>query len=215
MSVIRKREVSQQGHRHESLLGRVIHQLKITSMLKKGTAVDKGFDPFTIPWADEREALEEFSLFIKRELYPLFGSLFKMGTFASYKEEAILDVLIYMAINETTSENGARAFKDEYKKESPSPRTIRCRLGKMEFSEVVSAFSEANKRILSFFQTQKDFDVPVLLAIDPTHVPCYGKRRKYACGMKRERGTNYGYKYGACVAAGRGGDLTYSGHDTV
>ena len=201
--------LSQQSHtQKDPLLGRVIERLKITSMFRKGTGGNKGFDPFTISWEDEGKALGEFSLFIKKELYPVLGPLFKVGTFAAYKEEAILDVLIYMAINGVTSENGARTFKEEYKRECPSPRTIRYRLGKMEFSEVVSAFLEANKKLLSYFKKQKKFNVPVLLPIDPTHIPCYGKRKKYACGMKRKRGTNYGYKNAACAVSAAGARVT-------
>ncbi|MBU7028407.1 MAG: transposase [Theionarchaea archaeon] len=39
----------------------------------------------------------------------------------------------------------------------------------------------------------------VLLSIDITYIHFYGKRRKYACGMERDRGTNYGYKYASAV----------------
>ena len=187
----------------EPLLGRVIERLKITSIFREGIRGNKGFDPFTISWADKGEALDEFSLFIKRELYPVLGPLFKVGAFAAYKEEALLDVLMYMAIHGVTSENGARSFKEEYK-EGPSPRTIRYRLENMDLFEVISAYLEANEKILSYFKKKKKFDNPCFLPLDPTHIPCYGKRKKYACGMKRERGTNYGYKNGVCVVAAPG-----------
>jgi len=151
VSNIRIRELSQQSQqRKESLLGRVINQLKITSIPWKDTDVNKGFDPFSLSWGDEEEALQEFSLFIKKELYPVLGPLFKVGELATYKKEDILDILIYMVVNGVTSENGAKAFKAEYKREGPSSRTIRYRLEKLEFSEVQSAFLEANEKILSF-----------------------------------------------------------------
>ena len=127
--------------------------------------------------------------------------MFKVSPLATYKEDAILDVIVYMAINRVTSENGARAFKDEYKK-GPSPRTIRYRLEKLKLSQVESAFLEGNKKILSFFKDQekkkkissifkkkkkkKDKHL-VLISIDTTHKPYYGKRLKYACGMKKDR----------------------------
>jgi hypothetical protein len=200
----RKLGLSQQSHLlKEPLLGRVIERFTITSLFREGIRGNKGFDPFTISWADKGEALDEFSLFIKRELYPILGRLFKVGAFATYKEEAILDVLVYQAIHGVTSENGARAFKEEYKK-GPSPRTIRYRLEKMKLSEVLSAFLEANEKILFYFKKKKRLDNSVLLPLDPTHIPCYGKRKKYACGMKRKRGTNYGYKNGVSVVAAPG-----------
>jgi hypothetical protein len=193
--------LSQQSNKlKKPLLGRVIERLRITSIFREDVKGNKGFDPFTISWADWGEALDEFSLFIKKELYPVLGPLFKVGDYATYTEETILDVLIYMAIHGVTSENGARAFKEEHGK-GPSPRTIRYRLGKLELSEVVSAFLKANEKILSYFEKKKKFDNPVFCPIDPTHIPCYGKRKKYACGMKRERGTNYGYKNAVCVVA--------------
>ena len=217
MSNIKIGELSQQSQeQRESLLGKVIERLKITCTWK-GKEVCKGFDPFTISWRDEGKALEEFCLFIKKELYPLLGPLFKVGPLALYTEDVILDVIMYMAVNGVTSENGANAFKKEYKKESPSPRTIRYRLGKLEFLEVESAFLEANKKILSYFKQkqkknnkilsvfkQETFEAPVLLSLDITHTPCYGKRRKHACGMKRDKGTNYGYKYGSVVVSAPG-----------
>ena len=153
--------LSQQSHPLKGpLLGWVIERLKITSRFREGIRGNKGFDPFTISWVDKEEALDEFSLFIKKELYPVLGPLFKVGPFATYKEEAILDVLVYMAVHGVTSENGARAFKKEYKK-GPSPRTIRYRLEKMELSQVISAFLEANEKILSYFKKKKKFDNPV------------------------------------------------------
>lgn len=204
---ITKRELSRQNYGQGALLERVIDRLKITSPLWKWKGGDKE-DPFTISWADESEALQEFCLFTKRELYPLLGPLFKVGPFAKYTEESILDVLIYMAVNGITSENGARTFTEECKRKCPSPRTIRYRLGKMEFSEVESTFFEANSKLLSFFQKRKKLKHRVLLSIDPTHTPCYGRRRKYACGMGRERGTNFGYKFSVCVVSEAGVRVT-------
>jgi hypothetical protein len=48
--------------------------------------------------------------------------------------------------------------------------------------------------------------VSVLLPIDPTYTPFYGKRRKYARGMNR--GTNWGYKYASCVVSAAGARVT-------
>jgi len=54
VSNIKIRELSQQSQRRkESLLGRVINQLKITSIPWKGTDVSKGFDPFSLSWEVE------------------------------------------------------------------------------------------------------------------------------------------------------------------
>jgi hypothetical protein len=55
------------------------------------------------------------------------------------------------------------------------------------------------KRFYSISKKKKRLDNSVLLPLDPTHIPCYGKRKKYACGMKRKRGTHYGYKNGVSV----------------
>ena len=100
MSIRTMRTLSQQSQRRiESLLGRVINPLKITSILCNKTEVNKGFDPFTISWSDEGKALQEFCLFVKKELYPVLGPLFKIGAHAAYRKEAILDVLMYMAVN--------------------------------------------------------------------------------------------------------------------
>jgi len=96
-----------------------------------------------------------------------------------------------------------KGFRKEYKK-GPSPRTIRNRLGKLEYSEAKEAFMEANKKILTYFEEKKMFEGPLLIVNDISYVPCYGKRRKYACGMKRDKGTNYGYKYGSCVVSSPG-----------
>jgi hypothetical protein len=102
-------------------------------------------------------------------LYPVLGPLFKIGAHAAYRKEAILDVLMYMAVNGVTSENGARTFKDEYTKESPSPRTIRYRLGKLEFLEVKSTFLKANKNFYPILKIERNlkslFYSPLLEAL--------------------------------------------------
>lgn len=138
---------------------------------------------------------------MKKELYPVLGLLFKIGFFAAYGEEAILDVLLHNIVNAVTSENGTKAFGHQYNKDHPSPRTIRHRLGKLKFFEIESAFQEINKKILFYAQKQKKFKIPVLLSIDIPYKHFYGKKRKFACGMKRNRGTKYGYKYASCVVS--------------
>lgn len=182
---------------------------KVISMSEKTTSTtediddhdNKGFDPFKICWTPKRKALREFCRMMKKELYPVLGVLFKVGLFAAYNEEAILDVLTHNIISAVSSENGTKSFGDLYKKDHPSPRTIRNRLGKVQFYEVKYAFRKINKKILSYVQKQRKFKTPVLLSIDITYKHFYGKRRKYACTMDRDRGTNYGYKYASCVVS--------------
>jgi hypothetical protein len=221
VSIRKIKELSQQSHKQEkSLLGRVIEGLKITSIPWNGNRVNNGLDPFSISWENEQKALQEFCLFVKKELYPVFGPLFKVSELATYGEEAILDVLMYMAVNAVTSENGAKGFKGECKKGlSPSPRTIRYRLEKLEFLKVKSAFLKINKKILSLFKKQKiphrilslfkkKIKVPVLISIDKSHVLYYGKRKKYACGIQKKRGTHYGYGYASVVVSVAGMRVT-------
>lgn len=161
---------------------------------------NKGFGVVRGGWQDRRKALREFCKMMKKEFYPVLGLLFKIGLFASYKEEDILDVLMHNVIHAVTSENGTRSFGHEYK-DHPSPRTVRYRLGKLAFFEIESVFQKINKKILFYAQRQRKFNIPVLLSIDITYIHFYGKRRKYACGMKRDRGTSYGYKYASIVVS--------------
>ena len=213
MSVTGVREVSLQDHGEAGrLLDKVVNRLKATPFIWKGEG-NKEEDPFRISWADQDKAIEQFCLFAKKELYPLLGPPCKVGPRATYKEAAFLDVLMYMVAHGVTSENGTKGFRKEYGK-CPSGRTLRYRLGKLEFSEVESAFLKANQKILSYFRKKRKFKrvlslfkkgkkphLVVLISIDKTHEPCYGKRRKYACGMKRDRGTNYGYEYASVVVS--------------
>jgi hypothetical protein len=114
------------------------------------------FDPLDISWENKEKGLKEYCLFIKKEIYPILEPLFKVGHNASYKGDTILDILMYMATYNVTSENGAKGFKSEYK-EGPSPRTIRRRLENLEFSDVEEAFFKANEKILSFFRKKRRF----------------------------------------------------------
>jgi len=52
-------------------------------------------DLFSISWDNEDDAVDTFCLFIKKKRYILLGPLFKIGKFASFNVEDILDVLIY------------------------------------------------------------------------------------------------------------------------
>ena len=143
-----------------------------------------------------------------------------MGKYAAYKEASILDVLMYMVVYGVASKNGTKGFRKEYKK-GPSGRTIRRRLGNLEFSEVEAAFFKANRRILSYFRKKRKYNrilslfkkkkkprLVVLISVDITHEPCYGKKRKYACGMKRSKGTNWGYKYASIIVSVAGVHIT-------
>jgi len=202
VSIAKIRELFQQSQgQAESLVGKVVNQLKATSFLWKGKV--KESDLFRISWEDEGEGLEKVCLFIKKEIYPILGPLFKVSPLATYTVEDILDILVYMAVHGVTSENGVKGFRREFKR-GPSARTIRYRLGKLVYSEVEAAFFKANNKILSYFEEKNMFNDIVLIANDISHVPCYGKHRKYACGMKRDKGTNYGYKYGSCVVSAPG-----------
>lgn len=126
---------------------------------------------------------------------------------------------MYMAVYDVTSENGSKGFKSEYK-EGPSGRTIRRRLENLEFLDVKAAFFKANNKILSFFRNKRKYkkifflfkkrkgSLVVLISIDKTDTPCYGKQRKYACGMQRKKGTNYGYRYASVVVSVAGINVT-------
>jgi hypothetical protein len=48
----------------------------------------------------------------------------------------------------------------------------------------------------------------VLISVDKTDNPCHGKRRKYACGMQRKKGTNYGYRYASVAVSIAGINVT-------
>ena len=156
MSVTGVREVSLQDHGEAGrLLDKVVNRLKATPFIWKGEG-NKEEDPFRISWADQDKAIEQFCLFAKKELYPLLGPPCKVGPRATYKEAAFLDVLMYMVAHGVTSENGTKGFRKEYGK-CPSGRTLRYRLGKLEFSEVESAFLKANQKILSYFRKKRKF----------------------------------------------------------
>lgn len=70
-----KRLFQQSNGEGERLLDKVIHQLKATPLFQMGD--DKESDPSAISWEDEKEGLEKFCLFIKKELYPLLEPPFK------------------------------------------------------------------------------------------------------------------------------------------
>ena len=211
-----KRLFQQNNGKGERLLDK-IHQLKATPLFRMGD--DKESDPSAISWEDEKEGLEKFCLFIKKELYPLLEPPFKIGQNAAYEGDSILDVLMYMAVYDVTSENGSKGFKSEYK-EGPSGRTIRRRLENLELLDVKAAFFKANNKILSFFRNKRKYkkvfflfkkgkgSLVVLISIDKTDNPCYGKQRKYACGMQRKKGTNYGYRYASVVVSVAGINVT-------
>lgn len=74
MSIAKIRELFQQSQgQAESLVGKVV-------------------DLFRISWGDEGEGLEKVCLFIKKEIYPILGSLFKVSPLATYTVEDILDI---------------------------------------------------------------------------------------------------------------------------
>jgi hypothetical protein len=175
--------------------------VKKTTSTKEGkdTTKDKGFDLITSGWQDKSKALRQFCRVVKKEMYPLLDALFAVGQFAAFKGDTLLDMLMYNALNAVTSENGTKAFKDEYGKNNPASRTVRYRLEKMKFLEIMNAFQKINGNILHTVKKWGKFKLPVLLSIDITHIHFYGKRRKFVRGMEEDRGTRYGYAYASAV----------------
>lgn len=113
-------------------------------------------------------------------------------------------MLIHNATTNDTSENGTRSFGVEHSTRHPSPRTVRYRLGGLKLAEIGYALQEGNEKILSLAQKQRIFENPVPVSIDITHTPCYGKKKKYACGTKKFKGTKYGYRYASVVVSMNG-----------
>ncbi|MBU7020793.1 MAG: transposase [Theionarchaea archaeon] len=159
---------------------------------------------FEIDWVDKRTALRKFCRSIKKYVYPSLEELFDVADYSWYSVDSLSDVLTYNAINEDTSENGTRTFGDEYDTDHPSPRLIRYRLGKLELDNVFDVFQEGNRKILSIVKKMRKLNVPLLVSIDITHTPFYGKRKKYTCGTKKFKGTNYGYRYASIVVSAAG-----------
>jgi hypothetical protein len=159
-----------------------------------GMWVNKDFDPFEIGWIDRSEALKLFCYSAKKEFCPILENVFEIANYSVFKVDSILDVLVHNATTNDTSENGTRSFEAEYTMGHPSPRMVRYRLGGLNITEIEHALQEGNEKILSLAQNQRIFKNPMLVSIDITHTPCYGKRKKYACGTKEFKGTKYGYR---------------------
>jgi putative transposase len=176
--------------------------------LPSGSWVNKDFDPFKIDWMDRGKALKLFCYSVKKDIYPSLGDLFHIADYSEFEADSILDVLTYNAITNDSSENGTLSFGNEYNTSHPSPRTIRYRLEGLNLAEIESAFKEGTKKILHLARRERIFQNPVFVSIDITHTPFYGKRKKYVCGTKEFKGTNYGYKYASVVVSVAGSRFT-------
>jgi putative transposase len=180
----------------------------ISNLLPVDGRINKDFDPFAVDWVDRRKATRAFSSAAKKEMYPLLGNLFPMADYAEFKSDSLLDVLFHNAVTNDTSENGTLCFGEQHGEEHPSPRTIRYRLERLEMDTISRALQEGTRTIVSALKKRRFFIHPVVVSIDITHTPFYGKHRKYACGTNEFRGTHYGYAYASVVVSTGGIRLT-------
>jgi putative transposase len=170
--------------------------------------INKDFDPFALEWSDRRKATRTFSSAVKNKMYPLLGNLFPTADYSKFKSDSLLDVLFHNAMTNDTSENGTLCFDEQHKKNHPSPRTIRYRLERLDMDALSHVLQEGICTTVSVLKQQRLLVHPVVVSIDITHVPFYGRHKKFTCGTHGLKGTNYGYAYASVVVSTGGIRLT-------
>ena len=179
-----------------------------SNLLPVDERINKDFDPFALDWVDRRKATRAFSSAVKNKMYPLLGNLFPTADYAEFKSDSLLDVLFHNAMTNDTSENGTLCFGEQNKKNHPSPRTVRYRLERLDMDALSRVLQEGTRTMVSVLKKQRLLVHPVVVSIDITHIPFYGKHKKFTCGTKGLRGTNYGYAYASVVVSTGGIRLT-------
>ena len=179
-----------------------------SNLLPVDGRINKDFDPFALDWVDRKKATRAFSSAVKNKMYPSLAHLFPMADYAEFKPDSLLDVLFHNAMTNDTSENGTLCFDEKHGEEHPSPRTVRYRLERLEMDALSGVLQEGTRTIVSILKRQRLLMHPVVVSIDITHIPFYGKHRKFTCGTKGLRGTKYGYAYASVVVSTGGIRLT-------
>ncbi len=122
---------------------------------------------------------------------------FKLRHNAVFKNEELLDTLIWIAYEQNFAESGAAIFSDLLKRRSPNADTLLYHIKKFGMAELREIFLEIFELT---FRTAKQMRLigtrKVDVAIDATSWLFYGDIENYGVmGTKPEQGTSWAYKF--------------------
>lgn len=122
---------------------------------------------------------------------------FKLRHNAVFRNEELLDTLIWIAYEQNFAESGTVIFSELMKRRSPNADTLLYHIKKFGMSELRDVFMEIFELV---FRTARQMRLigtrKVDLAIDATPWFFYGDHENYGViGTKPERGTSWAYKF--------------------
>ena len=138
---------------------------------------------------------EELVSFVKSRLKKKLK--FKLRHNAVFRNEELLDTLIWIAYEQNFAESGTAIFSELLKRRSPNADTLFYHIKKFGMSELRDVFMEIFELV---FRTARQMRLigtrKVDLAIDATPWFFYGDHENYGViGTKPERGTSWAYKF--------------------
>ncbi len=138
---------------------------------------------------------EELISFVKNRLKKKLK--FKLRHNAVFRNEELLDMLIWIAYEQNFAESGTAIFSELLKRRSPNADTLLYHIKKFGMSELRDIFMEIFELV---FRTAKQMRLlgtrKVDVAIDATSWLFYGDVENYGViGTKPERGTSWAYKF--------------------
>lgn len=113
-----------------------------------------------------------------------------------YSLKNIVKTTVYTATQKSYTEGSATKLKRKTGEETPSPDTVFRWLQALTLDQILTMFDAFVVHTLFRARKKGVLDGPVLIALDCTDVPYYGKEKPPAVrGTKEKRGTNYAFQY--------------------
>ena len=160
---------------------------------------------------NKRKIIRHVTKLLKKKVYEYLDLPVRHNY--QWNSESILDVVLHATVRSSCIEDASNSLNLRKPKKVkgtdieleafPNGDTILRRIQKVGTLEWMERFEEANTDLLKPFKKAKAFSGFTWLSLDMTPVHYYGdKNNRGIMGKKREKGTNYAYKYmDICVSA--------------
>ena len=125
-----------------------------------------------------------------------------------YKNEDILESLIYLSIEERYAESGLEDLTSTRPESTPSADTLLRRIRTLDTRQAYSMLISANDVVLEKLRRRGVFRKPVIAAIDPSDDNYYGEYNNRLRRSKKDRGTNLFYTYASFHIVDEGKRIT-------
>lgn len=148
----------------------------------------------TTQYRKKTEKMQEACNVLKWKVYPQIG--FNRAANASYDDAEFLDLLTFVAMRNTFTNNGWNIMRDTTDADVPRSQTVLKHIRELDRDVIREMFWEANEELLKLAKKEGCLDDPVTVLLDFTTIRYYGDKNDEKVREKKPQdGTSHVYEY--------------------